>query len=118
MPKFTRNPERIVRLKQLRDAIEDELRQRTKEQSDFDSFRMGEVMIWLKMRDGSFINARLLHVQLDYQDEWKSQRPTARGSVYLLKVRGGTPFWVDLLDVEEAYFRKPADYVPSGHPFG
>ena len=118
MPKFTRNPARIAQLKKLRDEIEEELRQRTREQSEMDSFRMGEVSVWLRMRDGSFVQGRLLQVQLDCQDEWKSQRPTARGSIYLLKLRGGTPFWVDLLDVQEALFRKPADYVPSGHPFG
>ena len=118
MPKFTRNPKRIAELKKLRDQIEDEQRQRTKEQSELDSFRMSEVSIWLRMRDGSFVHGRLLHVQLDCQDEWRSQRPTARGSIYLLKMRGGTPFWVDLLDVQEALFRTPADYVPSGHPFG
>ena len=118
MPKFTRNPKRIAELKRLRDQIEDEQRERTREQSEMDSFRMSEVTIWLRMRDGSFVQGWLLQVQLDWQEEWRSQRPTARGSVYLLKLRGGTPFWVDLLEVKEALFRKPADYVPSGHPFG
>lgn len=118
MPKFTRNLRRIEELKKLRDVIEDELERRTRQLSEFDSFRVPEILIWLRLRDGSFVHGRLMQVQLDHREEWRSQKLTARGSIYLLRLRSGSPFWVDLLEVQEAAFDEPKDYVPSGNPLG